>query len=248
MSGNIQSIQRAIAVLEYITFHAGAGISELSRELNLNKSTVFGIVKTLEGLGYLFKNEPTDSYQVTYRLQTLAEVSADANSVISYARPYLQQLNDTYDETIHFVRAMDDTVVYLDKLESNKSIRIHSDVGGQMPLHCTAVGKAILAWRGEQGTAEYAARTGLPPMTAHSIEDADGLREEMRRVRAQGFSIDDEENQDGLYCIGVPIFDKAGSAHHAISISMPKYRKDEIDLAKAVEDLREAAKGIAAFF
>ena len=143
---------------------------------------------------------------------------------------------------------MDDTVVYLDKLESKKSIRIHSDVGGQMPLHCTAVGKAILAWRGEQGTAEYAARTHLPPMTEHSITGADALREEMRRVRAQGFSIDDEENQDGLYCIGVPIFDKAGAAHHAVSISMPKFRKDEIDLAKAVEDLREAAKGIAAFF
>ena len=243
----IQSVQRAAAILEYIALQGGAGISELSRELQLNKSTVFSLVKTLEGLGFVFKNERTENYQATYRLRT-ADASQDSRSIISFARPWLEKLQQKYDETVHFVRLQEHMVVYLEKLESNKSIRIHSDIGGTMPLHCTGVGKAILAWQSEEIVEEFIRESGLPAMTSHTIRKADILKEELRRVRAQGFSIDDEENQDDLYCIGVPVFGRNQEVTYAISLSIPKYRKDEIDLSEAVQDLRETAREISKFF
>lgn len=248
MNKGIQSVQRAASILEYIAFHGGAGISELSRELQLNKSTVFSLVKTLEGLGFVYKNELTDSYQATYRMRTLADASQDPRSIIGFARPILQQLQQKYDETVHFVRMQDHVVVYLDKLESSKSIRIHSGVGGTMPLHCTGVGKAILAWQKDEQVDRYIRETGLPPLTEHSIREADVLQEELRRVRAQGFSIDNEENQEDLYCIGMPIFSGDQEVRYAISLSVPKYRKDEVDLSAAVKDLKAAAREISKFF
>ena len=244
----IQSVQRAAAILEYIALQGGAGISELSRELQLNKSTVFSLVKTLEGLGFVFKNERTENYQATYRLRTLADASQDSRSIISFARPWLEKLQQKYDETVHFVRLQEHMVVYLEKLESNKTNRIHSDIGGTMPLHCTGVGKAILAWQSEEIVEEFIRESGLPAMTSHTIRKADILKEELRRVRAQGFSIDDEENQDDLYCIGVPVFGRNQEVTYAISLSIPKYRKDEIDLSEAVQDLRETAREISKFF
>lgn len=248
MNKGIQSVQRAAAILEYVALQGGAGISELSRELQLNKSTVFSLVKTLEGLGFVFKNEHTDNYQATYRLRTLADASQDPRSIIGFARPILEKLQQKYDETIHFVRSQDHVVVYLDKLESSKSIRIHSGVGSTMPLHCTGVGKAILAWQSDADVEDYIKDTGLPAMTSHSIRKPDVLREELRRVRAQGFSIDNEENQDDLYCVGMPIFGRDQEVRYAISLSIPKYRKDEIDLSAAVQDLRETASEISKFF
>ncbi len=248
MNKGIQSVQRASNILEYIAYQGGAGISELSRELNLNKSTVFSLVKTLEQLGFVFKNEGTDTYQATYRLRTLADASQDPRSIISYAHTILKRLQQKYDETIHFVRNQGLEVVYLDKLESGKSIRIHSGVGGTMPLHCTGVGKAILAWQTPDKVENYIKSSGLPAMTSHSITKPDALREELRQIRAQGFSIDNEENQDDLYCIGMPVFGRDQDVHYAISLSMPKYRKDEVDLSEAVADLREASQEISKFF
>lgn len=248
MSGNIQSVQRALAIFEYIVNHAGAGVSELSRELQLNKSTVFSLLKTLENLGYIYKNAPTDTYQVTHRIQTLAQMDTNPHSIVGYARPFLEKLHAKYDETVHFIRAAKNEVVYLDKLESTKSIRIHSGVGETMPLHCTGVGKSILAWRSEEEIEAYADRTGLPALTAHTITDLETLKEELRRVRAQEFSIDNEENQEGLYCIGVPVFNRTGDVQFAISLSIPKYRKNEIELSAAVSDLKEAARALLNFF
>ncbi len=248
MSADIQSLQRAMNILEYIATHQGAGVSELSRELSLNKSTVFSILKTFTNLRYLYKNEANDEYQLTYRLQSLAKEGQQLGSFTGFAHPYLKKLQKTYNETIHFVSSEQDTVTYIDKLESAKPIRIHTKIGAEMPLHCTAVGKSILAWRSEQQIIEYADRTGLPALTEKSIIDKGNLLEEMKKIRQFGYSIDDEENQQGLYCIGTPVFIQSNKAAYAISISMPKYRKDEIDFNKAISDLKETAKELSKFF
>ncbi|HPA60802.1 MAG TPA: IclR family transcriptional regulator [Clostridia bacterium] len=248
MSIQIQSLQRAMAILEYIAVHQGAGVSELSREMSLNKSTVFSILKTFVALGYLFKNEMTGQYQITFRLHSLVGEDPKPGSFISYARPHLQKIAQKYDETVHFVTGDENTVVYIDKLESTKPIRIHTVVGAEQPLHCTAVGKAILAWRDENEIIAYAKRTGLKSMTENSITDIATLLQEMKKIREQGFSIDDEENQPDLYCIGMPVFNDKGKALYAISLSMPKYRKDELVVDEVVNDLKQTAQELNKFF
>jgi len=243
----IQSISRAFAILEYIATHERVGISELSRAMDLNKSTVFGIVKTLVSLGYLFNDEYSKNYMLTYRLQSVAEMGGGNRSFTGYARPILRTLLEHFDETIHLGYSNKMAVLYLDKLESTKAIRIHTHIGTEMPLHCTAIGKAILAYRSHEEILAYAENTGLPPLSPYSITDRDQLLAELSNIRARGYSTDDEEAQENLYCIGVPIHTPKGVLY-SLSISMPKYRKNEIDLATAVEELKATANELSKFF
>lgn len=248
MRSNIQSLERGFAIFEFIVHKGGIGVTEISKELDLNKSTVFSILKTLEDLGYIYKDEVMNTYAATYRLQTLADMTSDPRNIAGFARPILQQLLKIYDETIHFVSAREDSVVYLDKMESTKSIRIYTGIGLEMPLHCTSLGKAILADRTPEEVAAYAQRTGLPGLTTNSITQLDKLRLELDKVKNQGYAIDDEENQEGLYCLGVPVRNKHGAALYAISLSMPKFRQGDYKEKAVIHDLKAAAEKISAFF
>ena len=248
MSSDIKSLQRALEILEYIANYQGAGVSQISRELSLNKSTVFSILKTFVNLGYLYKNEINGNYQLTYRIQSLALKSEKADSFISFANPILRQLQKKYKETIHFVSSSRVSVIYIGKFESTKAIRIHTDIGVEMPLHCTAVGKTILAWRSKESINDYAEMTGLPMLTSNTITELAPLQEELREVREKGYAIDDEENQDDLYCIGVPVFNQDGKVKYAISLSMPKYRKEDLDFSELIVDLKQAATELEKFF
>lgn len=248
MNKMIKSLEKGIKILEHIIFEGGAGISHISQELNLNKSTVFGVIKTLESLGYVFKEDAGNCYRATYRIQTLANTNVADDSIVSYSRPFFIKFNKKYNETVHFVRSLMNAVVYLEKIESTKSVRIYSSIGSEQPLYCTAVGKSILAWRSEKEIAEYLNMIKLIPLTSHTIVRPEELLDEIKEVRRQGYSIDDEEYQEGLYCISVPIFSKHDEVKYAISISMPKFRKDDYDLEIIVKDLKGIATQISSFF
>lgn len=243
----IQSVQRAFSILECILSNNGAGISEMSRKLDLNKSTVFSIVKTLEQLGYVYLCKPLNTYMPTYRIQSIIDSSAVENSIVSFAHPYIYELSKKYGETVHFVGCNEYKVVYIDKVESDKNIRYNTDLGSEMPLHCTGVGKAILAWRSEDEISDYI-EAGLASLTKNTITDPDILHKVILEIRKNGYSIDDEENSDGLYCIGVPIFNKSGIVVHSISISLPKYRLSELNIDEAVSDLKRTAAEIMKFY
>lgn len=247
MSKIIQSVQRAAQIFEHIVAQNSVGITELSQYMGLSKSTIFSIVKTLVQLGYLYKNEQTNKYSATFRIQTLAKAIENNDTIVSFVRPILQKHLKKYRETVHFGSSAIDTVVYLDKIESDKSIRIHSSIGGEMPLHTTGIGKAILAWRSEQEIQDYFSRTKLQPLTPNTITDFNKLLEEIERIKQNGYSIDNEENMEGLYCIGVPVFNKE-KPQYSISLSLPKYRLDSLDFEQALCDLNKAAEEIAQFF
>ena len=101
---NNQSVVRAFKILETIASTDGIGVSDIAREVELNKSTAFGLIKTLDNLGYIFKNEDTDKYQLTYKIRNLAEESADGHEILSYAKSYLNKLSKKYGEIIDIYR------------------------------------------------------------------------------------------------------------------------------------------------
>lgn len=235
-------------VFECIVKNGGLGVSQIAKELSLNKSTVFSILKTLEGMGYIYVSEPSKNYCATFKIRTLASQINEKNSIVEYARPFLEKNLKKYNETIHFVYSLKDTVEYIDKIESAKSIRIHTNIGSEMPMHCTSVGKAILAWRTPEKIAEYIQYNGLTAMTKKSIVDEQNLYKELELIRERGYSIDDEENMEGLYCIGVPIRNRIGVVSYSVSLALPKYRLHEINFDIVLSDLIRTAEEISGFF
>ncbi len=246
--GNIQSVVRAFNILEAIADSDGMGVTEISNALDLNKSTAFGLIKTLESLGYIFKNQETDKYKLTYRFATLVSEGTLNDELVQYAKPYLDELFTKYNETIHFVAGTKDEVYYLEKIESKRSIRVYTGVGQSRPLYCTAVGKAILSMRSRMEIIEYLERNDLERHTENTITDPEKLMINLEKAKKNGYAIDNCESQEELYCVGVPIENKLGEVNFSLSISIPVFRKDEHNLEEMIEDLLKTKENIENFF
>lgn len=240
----IQSVERALDILEYIAKHNGAGVTEISKSLNLNKSTTFGLIKTLAAKGYVYKSPTAETYHPTIRLHTLASYNSEQTSLVEIARPFLEDLLKKYGETVHLVDSTDTSVVYIAKLEGTKSVRVHTKVGDTLPLHCTGLGKVILAWRSAEEVAEYARVSGLPAMTPHTIVDLAALQKELSKTRQQGYAIDDEEVLTDIYCVAVPVHHQPENVRYAISIAMPKFRSEPGLTRQMAADLTKTAVSI----
>lgn len=245
---NIQSVVRALTIIEKIAEKNGMGVTELAKEMELSKSTVFGLLKTVESMGYIYNNEKAGKYHLTYKLKSIADMGTKNDAIVEFAKPYLQTIANKYEETLHFVIATTSEVFYLDKIESTKSIRVYSGIGSFMPLHCTGVGKSILATRDNSEIYKYSKENGLKKYTEHTITEFDELITDIEKTRERGYAIDDRENQEELYCLGVAIEDKQGHGVFAISISLPYFRRKDYDEEEIVKDLYKAKNQIEKFF
>lgn len=238
----IQSVDRAFKILEYISSNDSAGISEMSRNLDINKSTVFGLIKTLEKLGYLTQNLDDDKYMLTYKFYSLSSRFVDNLPIINIAKPYLEKLNKKYGETIHLVVSTENSAVYIDKFSGLKSITVSTHVGDKRPLHCTGVGKAILSLRTDEQILEFSEKFGLEAFTENTITNKFKLVEEAKKIRKRGYSIDDEEAQNDLYCVAIGV--EFEDAEYAISLTLPKFRVTEENKQSIINDLLDIKKDI----
>jgi DNA-binding IclR family transcriptional regulator len=141
----------------------------------------------------------------------------------SVARPILEELVADTGETAHLVVFDEPYVVYVDKVDSPSAVRMHSRVGGRMPLYCTAAGKAMLAWLPDDVVDRVLAEP-TPARTAHTLTSAGAVRADLEVIRARGWSLDDVENEAEIRCVGAAIFDRSGAVVAACSLSGPDQR------------------------
>lgn len=238
---NIQSVERALSILEFCAKEGGAGVTEIAKGLSLNKSTAYGLIRTLENLNYLVKKQETDDYHLSLKILELCSCLHQTLPIIDVAKPYLLDLVEMYGETVHLVAAGDMDVAYIDKVASPKSIRVETNVGEYRGLYCTGVGKAILANRTDHEIGAYLDRVELVPYTSKTLINKRDLLNEIDKTRHRGYAIDNEETFYELFCIAVALCDGAGVPQYAISISMPKYRLTpdlEVDMARTLRRIK----------
>ncbi|BCV22801.1 IclR family transcriptional regulator [Moorella sp. Hama-1] len=220
--GLVQSLEKGLKVLEALaTAGEGVGLSELSRRLGLNKSTVYRLLTTLKAYGYVEQEAATERYTLGLKVLDLSSSLLDRLDVRAVAHPYLKELAAASQEVAHMVIRDNGEAVYVDKVEGNRTIRMYSQIGRRVALHSTAVGKAMLAFLPPEEVAKIIAGKGLPRFTPRTITTMAALEAELARVRESGYAIDDSENEEGIRCVGVPIFDHRGRVVAALSISGP---------------------------
>jgi IclR family KDG regulon transcriptional repressor len=238
----VNAAARALSVLESLSRKRTAGLEELSREMGMAKPTVYRFLLTLQELGYARRDE-SDRWAMTLKTFNVGSRALDHLDLHSAAKPVAQDLADELGETVHMGVLEGDSAVYVLKIESKYTIRMFSRVGGRMPLYCTAIGKVLLAYStlAERKAALEGLR--LVALTPETITTRAALEVELKRVREKGFARDAGEREEGIYCIGAPIFDREGSVVAALSVSWPHFRyksSDESSLAAAV--VRSASK------
>ena len=216
----IQSVERAFSILEYLQQCGGGerSVKEIADALELNKSTAFGLINTLTTLGYLQQNADNQKYVLSLKLLSFSNTIKVQNSIIRTVHPYLEQISLKYGEIAHCGVAQGDSVIYVDKVESSRSLSINTQIGTKNYLHCTGVGKCILAYMPEDEQQHILAGP-LKALTFNTIVDPRQLQAELRHIRADGYAMDNEEVEVGLSCVAVPVFSAPGQVSCSISIS-----------------------------
>jgi IclR family acetate operon transcriptional repressor len=221
---SVQSVERAIDIMESFSGEEpGLGVGELSRRVNLPKSTVFRLLTTLESRGFIAQNSETSLYHLGPGLIPLA------NSVFAYsdlrriARPHLRSLANTLEETTSLSILVDTEIINLEQVEFRGRLVVRAGgVGHRMPFHATSAGKAIAAFLPE-AELEILLASHLPVLTPATITAANTLRSQLLEVRAQGYATSFDELEKGLHAISTPICNHEGDVVACITVSGPSY-------------------------
>ncbi|HXH03895.1 MAG TPA: IclR family transcriptional regulator C-terminal domain-containing protein [Candidatus Competibacteraceae bacterium] len=224
-SGQSQSLSRGLQLLERLA-EARHGISlvDLAQQVGMAPSTTHRLLTTLEQAGFIQQDEELGRWFVGVKAFTLGNAFLDHCDFVARARPYMHRLMEQAGETVNLAVLDGNEAVFLAQVECREMMRMIVKLGSRAPLHASGVGKALLATMSEEDIAAVLHRRGLPRYTDNTITTPGELREELARIRRQGFARDDEEHAVGLRCMAATLHDHQGKALAAISLSGPRAR------------------------
>jgi IclR family acetate operon transcriptional repressor len=239
------TVAKALAVMDALAAQSeqGIGLADLSLQLHMPKSTVHRYLATLTQLG-LAERRGDDRFRLGTKVIELAGSFLANSDLRNESQAELDALSAQTDETVHLAVPSGTEVVYIAKVESKHALRMYSYIGARLPMYCTALGKAILSFGPPQRTREVLARK-LEPRTPRTITSPEALLAELETIRAQGYALDDEENELGIRCVSAPILDYTRLAIAAMSISGPSNRVDRRRCVELAPLVCEAAQQVS---
>jgi DNA-binding IclR family transcriptional regulator len=224
-SSHVKSLDRAIDVLEALAqYPDGITVTGLASSIRLPKSSVFRVLSTLRKRGYVLQHPASERYSLGFKFLSLARAVAQESDLRNVAAVYIHRLRDETGETVHLAVPVGFSMVYIDKVESTRSVRLASRIGDIVTLHCTGLGKAYLAALPESERKAIVANLTLERRTSRTHTEKEMLLKELDKCAHQDFSIDDVENEEGVRCVGAAIRTHRGEPIAAISVSAPSSR------------------------
>lgn len=241
----VQSVSRALAIINCFRESPEMGISEIAAAMNLNKSTVFGLVNTLASYGYLEQVASTKKYRLGITLFELGNTVLSRIDIRNEAKEICSPLAQKYRATVHIATHSDGQVVYIDKIDTGDSLVTASKVGRRAPMHCTGVGKAMLAFLPREYLDRFIFCSPLRRLTPNTITDKKIFLNELEEIRKTGIAMDREEIEPGLNCIASPVLQRDGLPEIAVSLSFPYGRIWDINQEEAKADLVECTRKLS---
>jgi DNA-binding IclR family transcriptional regulator len=239
------ALDRALSILELLAkSRAGLTLPELVEQSGFPRSSIHYLLVTLQRRGYVQRNERTSRYLFGVNMVQLANSAWSGLSLRQQAAPFLAGLARRTQMTAHMAILKDNEAVIVAKHSPIDGARMATWVGKRMDVHCTALGKALIAYVDEPQLACILREHGLPRHNENTISSPAKLREELARVVQNGFSIDDEEDEVGLRCIGAPIFDTSGHTVAAVSLAGSSSQFNQSSDAFLVRETKRAAAEI----
>lgn len=221
----IQSVGRALEILNILTQHPqGLGVTEISNRLNTAKSTAHRLLSTLLEYNFLSQDPLTNDYKLGTQILYISNFILENFNIRDVAKLRIEELSRAANETVHLCIYDSDEIVYVDKVESNQTLRMHSRIGKRGLMHCTGVGKSILAYLEPEEVESILLTKGMKAFTENTITNLEDMNNELMIIKQNGYALDNIENENGIRCIAAPIFDHNQKPIAAISISGPDSR------------------------
>lgn len=238
--GRVQSVERAVSILQFLARNGWSGVTEVGDELGVHKSTAFRLLSTLEARGMVEQHVDSGKYHLGFGLVHLARAVAVGPDLSRHAQLSLEWLAEEIGETVTLAVLEGEEAVTIDQLMPETSVVSRSWTGRRMPLHCTAVGKVFLASLPRSRSAAIIGGD-LARTTDNTIVDPRELREELERVRAQGYALAYEEFEEGLASVAAPVYAGDGTVVAALCVAGPAYRLSRDELTRIGDQVRDAA-------
>lgn len=242
----VQSVDRALMLVEILAKeNRELSLTELSKLAGRPKSTVHGLLVTLGAHHYVEQSSTTGNYRLGIRLFELGNIVARSWNIREVALPVMQQLSSQLNEMVQLATDDQGEVLYLDKVDSTHIIRIVSDIGTRLPMHCSGLGKVLLAAKPPREVRWILNKKGMQRMTSHTITTLEEMNKELEKIRQQGYAVDDREIMDSLRCVAAPIRNKDGQVQFAISVSGLSNNMVGTHYEKAIQSVLSAAEKIS---
>lgn len=242
----VQVLDRALAILDALArLREDASLAEVAAAVKLHKSSVHRLLMSLEKHRLVDRDPQSGRFRLGLRLFDLGTLAVARFNVRDRARPHLERLMYNSHETVHLCVLENGEVLYLDKIEPDRTVRLSSTIGHRNAAHCTAVGKAMLAWLTEAEVDAILRQHGLRRCTARTIVTPAELKEELREVRKNGYAVDDEEHEEGVRCVAAAVKDHSGRPVAAMSVSAPSFRLPVPKVAGVAALVVEAAHALS---
>ena len=245
MSTSVRAVERALDILLcFSQDKPSLSLTQIAEQVGMHKSTIHRLLATLEGKRFVIRDKVTGMYQLGYRFIELASIMLQDVDIQRCAQPYLQQLAVLSGETVDLAMLDGDHVVYLQVVESPQRVKIAAAVGQQLPVYCTATGKAFLAYLPEYQVNEILAR-GMARYTDHTLVSLGDLYQDLRKTRERGFAISEEEYEKDINAVAAPILDANGCPMAVIAIVGPSFRLSHDCMMMLGQSIRETTSAIA---
>jgi len=240
------AVERALTILEVVAGRReGLTNSELSRRLEIPKSSASYILRALERRGYLRRDAESGRYQLGLKILSLGRDVQATLDIADIAQPFMCALVERVHLTSHLALLDQGEAVYVEKVDAPGFFKVNTWVGRRMFVHSTSVGKVLLAWRPKEEVEEILRAQGLKKRTPKTITGITRLMAELETVRRNGYAVDDEENSLGARCVAAPIYDPAGNVIAALGVSGTLTQMEEAQLVRIVEAVKEATRRIS---
>lgn len=241
----VKSAERVLEIFELLkTAPEGLTQKEIAQELGYAGSSTFELVKTLAEHGYLLADE-SKRYSLGAKLIQLGAYASSYLDLNKVAAPVLKRLMDQVQETVFMALLSGDEIVYVAIMDSFRSISTNARLGGRKPIYCTGLGKAFLSFLPRAESEAIIGRLRFEAITENTITDAATLRTQLEGFRSQGYAVDNEEIELGLWCAAAPVYDSTGHMEAAVSISGPSVRM-KANQEEIVTALKAAARELSA--
>jgi IclR family KDG regulon transcriptional repressor len=243
---SVAAVLKTFGLLQALADRSETGISELSVRLAMPKATVYRFLQTMMTLGYVRQEADSERYGLTMKVYELGTKALQYPELVDLAKHPMQLLADKTGETVHLGSLIDSEIIYVHKVDSSHTLGMYSKVGRRAPLHCTAIGKVLMAWEQPERRERILQGADFKRFRDKTIVDVAGYEKELARVKKQGFGEDREEFEEHVRCVGVPIFDRLNRPVAGMSISMPTFRYAPALAQEIVAMLRDASRDISA--
>jgi DNA-binding IclR family transcriptional regulator len=240
----VQSVDRAISVLEILARQGEAGVSEVAAEIEVHKSTAFRLLNALETRGLVEQAEDRGKYRLGFGIVRLAGAVSGGMDVTRHSRPVCERLAKELGETVNIAVGESQHVVNLDQVRGSSAVTAHNWVGRLTPFHATSSGKVLLAHRSEKRQAELLAH-GMERFTPNTVTTRRGLAPHLADVHQRGYAVAIEEYEIGLNAMAAPIRGQDGKVFAAVSASGPAYRLTETLMHEQARILMQGADEIS---